>query len=46
VLCNMLGSDMENGELPADMDRVGARVGDTRYRNACECLELDLGPGI
>ena len=34
VLCNLLGTDMENGELPHDFDLVGAMVRDICYRNA------------
>jgi glucuronate isomerase len=45
VLCNMLGADMENGELPADMERIGAMVEDICYRNAREYLKLDLTSG-
>ncbi len=34
ILCNLLGTDMENGELPNDMDMVGNMVSDICYRNA------------
>jgi glucuronate isomerase len=34
VLCNLLGTDMENGELPHDVDLVGEMVRDICYRNA------------
>jgi glucuronate isomerase len=34
VLCNMVGTDVENGELPADMDLVGKMVQDICYNNA------------
>ncbi len=34
VLCNLLGSDIENGELPNDLDLVGGMVRDICYRNA------------
>lgn len=34
ILCNMLGADMENGEIPGDMDMVGAMVRDICYHNA------------
>jgi glucuronate isomerase len=46
VLCNMLGTDMENGELPDDMESIGAMVADICYRNVREYLMLDLGPGV
>jgi glucuronate isomerase len=34
ILCNLLGTDMENGELPEDMEMVGNMVSDICYRNA------------
>lgn len=34
VLCNVLGNDIENGEIPADFDLVGGMVQDISYRNA------------
>mgnify|MGYP001036183711 CR=1 FL=1 len=34
ILCNLLGEDMENGELPGDMEMVGGMVQDICYRNA------------
>jgi glucuronate isomerase len=34
VLCNLLGADIENGELPHDLDLVGGMVQDICYRNA------------
>jgi glucuronate isomerase len=34
VLCNLLGTDMKNGELPHDFDLVGEMVRDICYRNA------------
>jgi glucuronate isomerase len=34
VLCNLLGTDIQNGELPDDFDLVGAVVQDICYRNA------------
>ena len=34
VLCNMLGAEMENGELPDDEALVGSLVEDVCYRNA------------
>ncbi|HEY3257673.1 MAG TPA: glucuronate isomerase [Gemmatimonadaceae bacterium] len=36
VLCNMLGAEMESGELPDDDERVGALVEGVCYRNASE----------
>jgi glucuronate isomerase len=34
ILCNLLGTDIENGELPADMDLVGEMVENICYNNA------------
>jgi glucuronate isomerase len=34
VLCNLLGRDVENGELPADLELLGGMVRDVCYRNA------------
>lgn len=34
VLCNLLGNDMDNGELPDDMEVVGNMVKDICFRNA------------
>jgi glucuronate isomerase len=34
ILCNMLGNDMENGEIPQDMEWIGSMVTDICYRNA------------
>jgi len=34
VLCNMLGEEMENGELPSDEALVGGLVEDVSFRNA------------
>ncbi len=34
ILCNLLGTDMENGEIPPDIDLVGKIVQDICYNNA------------
>ena len=34
VLCNLFGSDIENGELPADFELIGQTVADICYGNA------------
>ncbi|MGY3087937.1 glucuronate isomerase [Hymenobacter sp. UYAg731] len=36
VLCNLLGNDVENGELPADMELLGRTVQNICYGNARE----------
>ena len=42
VLCNLLGRDMENGELPPDFDLVGGMVRDICYRNAERYFGIDV----
>ena len=34
ILCNLLGNDVENGELPNDMNLLGKMVEDISYNNA------------
>jgi len=34
TLCNLLGRDVENGEIPADLDLLGQMVEDICYNNA------------
>jgi glucuronate isomerase len=34
VLCNVLGTDVENGEMPDDMELIGNMVKDICFRNA------------
>ena len=34
ILCNLIGNDVENGELPADMKWLGQTVQDISYNNA------------
>lgn len=34
ILCNLIGTDVVNGELPHDMDLLGGMVEDICYRNA------------
>jgi glucuronate isomerase len=43
TLCNLLGRDMENGELPGDYGMVGGMVQNICYGNAREYLRL---PGV
>ncbi|WP_167964485.1 glucuronate isomerase [Saonia flava] len=40
VLCNLLGEEMKNGELPDDMELVGKMVADICYNNAKEYFEF------
>jgi len=34
ILCDRLGTDIENGEIPADFDLVGKMVQDISYNNS------------
>ncbi len=34
ILCNLVGKDVENGEIPADMDLLGKLVEDISFHNA------------
>lgn len=41
VLCNILGEEMEKGELPEDMDLIGKMVVDISYQNAKEYFNFN-----
>src|SRR4030095_8030665 len=47
VLCNMLGAEMENGELPSDDALVGGLVEDVSFKNASRyfCSSQSGPPG-
>ena len=40
VLCNLIGSEMESGELPADLELTGSMICDICYANARTFLGL------
>jgi glucuronate isomerase len=40
ILCNLLGKDVENGELPNDLDWLGKMVENISYKNAKEVFEF------
>ncbi|UCF86122.1 MAG: glucuronate isomerase [Desulfobacteraceae bacterium] len=42
VLCNLLGNDMENGELPNDLELIGNMVKDICYNNAANYFGIDV----
>lgn len=42
TLCNLLGRDMEQGEVPDDYELVGGMVRDICYANARDYLQLDV----
>ncbi len=41
ILCNLLGDDIENGEIPNDMELVGNMVKDISYNNAEKYFKLN-----
>jgi glucuronate isomerase len=43
LLCNMLGTDVERGMLPNDIDLLGGLVRDVSFRNAKGYFGFDLG---
>ena len=44
VLCNMLGGQVERGELPQDLELVGAMVRRICFANARDFFGLELDP--
>jgi glucuronate isomerase len=42
VLCNLLGNDVENGELPDDMELLGGIVKDICFRNAAAYFGIEV----
>lgn len=40
ILCNIIGTWVENGEYPADMNFLGSTVEDISYNNAVRYLDL------
>jgi glucuronate isomerase len=42
ILCNLIGNDIENGELPADMEWFGKIVADVCYYNAEEYFGFNI----
>jgi len=44
ILCNVIGQDIENGEIPRDMEMVGDMVRRICFRNAADFFGLEL-PG-
>lgn len=41
ILCNLIGQDVENGELPADMPWLGKLVQDISYKNASQFFNFE-----
>jgi len=42
ILCNLLGNDVENGELPADLEFLGQMVEDISYNNSERYFRFEL----
>ncbi|GAK53702.1 uronate isomerase [Candidatus Moduliflexus flocculans] len=42
ILCNLIGADVENGEIPADIDYLGEMVQDICYNNAVKYFGIDI----
>ncbi len=40
ILCNLIGQDVENGELPHDIDWLGKLVADISYNNAAKFFKF------
>jgi len=40
ILCNLIGNDMENGEIPADLEFLGKMVQDISYNNAANYFDF------
>ena len=42
ILCNIIGQDIENGELPNDLKFIGQMVEDISYNNAVEYFPMEV----
>jgi len=42
ILCNLIGTDVENGEIPADMELLGQMVENICYNNAADYFGIAL----
>ncbi len=42
ILCNLIGTDVENGEIPADMELLGPMVENICYNNATNYFGIEL----
>ena len=42
ILCNLIGNDVENGVIPADMELLGQIVEDICYNNAVNYFEIKI----
>jgi glucuronate isomerase len=46
VLCNLLGEEMERGDLPNDEKLIGSMVQNICFSNACDYLGLEMPPAL
>jgi glucuronate isomerase len=44
VLCNLLGNEMERGDLPNDLELIGSAIRNICFKNARDYLGLELPP--
>jgi glucuronate isomerase len=42
ILCNLIGNDVENGEIPADMELLGTMVENICFNNARDYFGINL----
>ena len=42
ILCNLIGNDVENGEIPSDMDLLGPMIEDICFNNARDYFDIEL----
>lgn len=42
ILCNLLGEDVEKGEIPQDLDRIGRMVENICFNNASRYFDMEL----
>jgi glucuronate isomerase len=46
VLCNLFGTDVENGELPDDIELIGNMIKDICYNNAANYFGIDIPENV
>ena len=42
ILCNLIGNDLEKGELPDDMTLLGKMIEDISFNNAKKYFGIDV----
>ena len=43
ILCNVIGEDIEKGEIPREMEMVGEMVKRICFRNSVDYFGLEMG---